>query len=70
MKKEEHFHPQNPQDHDLAPAGPEEALDRAVEEAVVRAVLSHTPLSRRRFIGMLGQGTIAAMIAQFLRWKR
>ncbi|MCG3111852.1 MAG: ABC transporter substrate-binding protein [Candidatus Manganitrophus sp. SB1] len=66
MKKEKHFHLQNPHNHDPSPAGPEEVLDRAVEGAVVRAVLRHTPLSRRRFIGMLGQGTIAALIAQFL----
>jgi len=44
----------------------EEALDRAVEGAVVRAVLSHTPLSRRRFMSMVGQGTIAAVLSQFL----
>ncbi|TAK07047.1 MAG: nitrate ABC transporter substrate-binding protein [Candidatus Manganitrophaceae bacterium] len=66
MKRDEDLHPQDPQDHGPASAGPEEALDRAVEGAVVRAVLSHTPLSRRRFMRMLGQGTMAAVISQFL----
>src|SRR5581483_3190929 len=41
-------------------------LDRAVEEAMVRAVLGQTPLTRRRFIRLMGEGTMAALLAQLL----
>lgn len=47
-------------------AGPEEKLDAAIEGAVVRAVLSRMPLTRRRFMRMVGEGTVAALLAQFL----
>lgn len=47
-------------------AGPEALLDRAVEDAIVRAVFGQTPLTRRRFIRMVGEGTLAALLSQLL----
>lgn len=47
-------------------AGPGEILDSAVEGALVRAILSHAPVSRRRFMGMVGAGTLVAALSQVL----
>ncbi|HZR46252.1 MAG TPA: CmpA/NrtA family ABC transporter substrate-binding protein [Candidatus Manganitrophaceae bacterium] len=79
MREEEHFgafghhscgtltlpDPGTP-DRPVQNPGPEALLDRAVEEAMVRAVLGQTPLTRRRFIRLMGEGTMAALLAQLL----
>ncbi|MAR90419.1 MAG: CmpA/NrtA family ABC transporter substrate-binding protein [Pseudomonadota bacterium] len=43
----------------------EEMMDRAIENAVVRAVFNQSDLNRRQFMGLLGGGTAAAMLSTF-----
>ena len=45
------------------PQNNEEALERAIESAVVRSVFGHNELSRRSFAGLLGGSALAAAIA-------
>ncbi|MBA56293.1 MAG: nitrate ABC transporter substrate-binding protein [Pseudomonadales bacterium] len=48
-----------------APMSSEEMMDRAIENAVVRAVFNQSDVSRRQFMGLLGGGTVAAMLSTF-----
>ncbi len=41
-------------------------MDRAVESAIVRAMFGHNEIDRRRFLKLLGGGTIAAALASVL----
>jgi nitrate/nitrite transport system substrate-binding protein len=41
-------------------------MDRAVESAIVRAMFGHNEIDRRRFLKLLGGGTIAAALATVL----
>ena len=47
------------------PQSPDDMFDRAIENAVVRAVFQHSEVDRRRFLGMVGGGTLAAMLGTF-----
>lgn len=47
------------------PDSPEAMFDRAIENAVVRAVFQHSDVDRRRFLGMVGGGAFAAMLGTF-----
>ena len=44
----------------------EEIMDRAIESAIVRGMFGHNEMSRRSFMGMLGGGTIAAILGSML----
>ncbi len=48
---------------DAGPDTSEEAMERAVESAIVRSVFGHNELSRRSFAKMLGSTTLAAALA-------
>lgn len=43
----------------------EEAIDRAVESSVIRAIFGGNEVSRRRFMNMVGSSTAAALVSQF-----
>lgn len=47
------------------PDSPDAMLDRAIENAVVRALFQHSEVDRRRFLAMIGGGTFAAMLGTF-----
>ena len=47
------------------PMSTDEMMDRAIENAVVRAVFNQSDVSRRQFMGLLGGGTVAAMLSTF-----
>ncbi|MCK5790486.1 MAG: ABC transporter substrate-binding protein, partial [Ketobacter sp.] len=47
------------------PTTSEDMMDRAIENAVVRAVFNQSDVSRRQFMGLLGGGTAAAMLSTF-----
>jgi nitrate/nitrite transport system substrate-binding protein len=47
------------------PDSPDAMLDRAIENAVVRAVFQHSEVDRRRFLSLIGGGTFAAMLGTF-----
>ena len=47
------------------PDSPDAMLDRAIENAVVRALFQHSDVDRRRFLAMIGGGTFAAMLGAF-----
>ena len=50
--------------HDEAvSSSPEAIMERAIESAVVREVFGHNDMSRRAFLGLVGGGTAAAMLA-------
>ncbi len=42
---------------------PEDIMDRAIENAVVRSVFGQNELSRRSFLGLVGGSTMAALLA-------
>lgn len=44
----------------------EAMLDRAIESAIVRGLFGHSEVSRRSFMGMLGGGTLAAILASIV----
>ncbi len=44
----------------------EEVMDRAIESAIVRGMFGHNEISRRSFMGMVGGGTIAAILGSLL----
>ena len=44
----------------------EDMLDRAVENAIVKGVFNHHDASRRRFMGLIGGGTAAAILGTLL----
>ncbi|PWK58155.1 CmpA/NrtA family ABC transporter substrate-binding protein [Roseicyclus mahoneyensis] len=46
-----------------APMSSEQILERAIESAVVRSVFGHNDIQRRSFMGMLGGGTFASILA-------
>ena len=51
----------------MTDAAPVEAmLDRAVESAIVRGLFGHNELSRRSFMGLLGGGTLAAILGSVI----
>lgn len=41
-------------------------MDRAIESAIVRGMFGHNEISRRSFMGMVGGGTIAAILGSML----
>ncbi|WP_339842601.1 ABC transporter substrate-binding protein [uncultured Halopseudomonas sp.] len=45
------------------PMSSEDMMERAIENAVVRAVFNQSDMSRRRFMQLLGGGTVAAALA-------
>lgn len=47
------------------PETPDDMFDRAIENAVVRAVFQNSDVDRRRFLGMIGGGAFAAMLGTF-----
>ncbi len=47
-------------------ASSEEVMDRAIESAIVRGMFGHNEISRRSFMGMVGGGTIAAILGSML----
>ena len=49
--------------HDDFPKTEEDMMDRAVENAVVRAIFNDNEINRRRFMKMVGSSTAAAVIA-------
>ena len=49
--------------HDDFPKTQEDMMDRAVENAVVRAIFNDNEINRRRFMKMVGSSTAAAVIA-------
>lgn len=42
---------------------PEDILDRIIESAVVRSVFGHNEMSRRQFMGLVGGGAVAGILA-------
>ncbi|BAU46928.1 nitrate ABC transporter substrate-binding protein [Sulfurifustis variabilis] len=48
------------------PASAETMIDRAVESAIVRAVFDHHDAARRRFLQLVGGGTLAAALGAVL----
>lgn len=46
-----------------SPQSSEQMMERAIENAVVRAVFKQSDMSRRRFMQLLGGGTVAAALA-------
>ncbi|AXS41510.1 nitrate ABC transporter substrate-binding protein [Breoghania sp. L-A4] len=48
---------------DSGPQTSDEAMERAIESAIVRSVFGHNELSRRSFAKMLGSTTLAAALA-------
>ena len=44
----------------------EQVMDRAIESAIVRGMFGHNDMSRRAFMGLLGGGTIAAILGTML----
>jgi len=51
------------------PPDPQEILDRAVEGAILRAVINQAPVSRRRFMTIVGVGAVTAALSQVLPLK-
>ena len=49
--------------HDDFPKTEEDMMDRAVENAVIRAIFNNNEMDRRRFMKMVGASTAAAVIA-------
>ena len=47
-----------------SPQSSEQMMERAIENAVVRAVFNQSDMSRRRFMQLLGGGTVAAALAR------
>lgn len=47
-------------------ASSEEVMDRTVESAIVRGMFGHNEMSRRSFMGMVGGGTMAAILGSLL----
>src|SRR5688572_2721444 len=47
-------------------ATPEDVIDRAVESAIVRGIFGHHDADRRRFLRLVGGGTLTAAIAGVL----
>lgn len=45
---------------------PEDYMDRAVESAIVRGIFQHDDFNRRRFLKMVGGGTLAAALGSLL----
>ena len=45
------------------PSNSEDIMDRAIENAVVRAVFNQNDYNRRQFMGLLGGGSVAAMLS-------
>jgi nitrate/nitrite transport system substrate-binding protein len=46
----------------VLPGSPEAMIDRAVESAIVRGLFAHHDASRRRFLQLVGGGTLAAAL--------
>ena len=44
-------------------ASPDAMMDRVIESAVMRSVFGHNEMSRRSFLGLVGGGTAAALLA-------
>lgn len=57
-----------PSPSDVAPSfdSSDDMMDRAVESAIVRGMFGHNDESRRRFIKMVGGGTLAAALATII----
>ena len=49
--------------HDDFPKTEEDMMDRAVENAVIRAIFNNNEMDRRKFMKMVGSSTAAAVIA-------
>ena len=47
----------------VSPQSSEQMMERAIENAVVRAMFNQSDMSRRRFMQLLGGGTVAAALA-------
>lgn len=58
--------PANLMDIDNTLATPEDMLDQAIENAIVRGIFGQNDASRRRFIRTVGGGTLAAALASIL----
>ena len=44
----------------------EAMLDRAIESAIVRGVFGHNEMNRRQFLGLVGGGTLAAILGSMI----
>ena len=55
--------------HDDFPKTEEDMMDRAVENAVIRAIFNNNEIDRRRFMKMVGASTAAAVIASIFPLK-
>jgi nitrate/nitrite transport system substrate-binding protein len=47
------------------PTSADDMMDRAIENAVVRAVFKQSDVNRRQFMGLMGSGAAAAMLSTF-----
>lgn len=51
-----------PDDNDVLDST-DDMMDRAIESAIVRSVFGHNEMSRRSFLGLVGSGTAAGLLA-------
>ena len=57
------YSPNAPSEAEAVPASTEDAMDRAIESAIVRAIFGGNEISRRRFMQAVGSSAAASLIA-------